>query len=297
VHVPFRWNDTPLPGFARELYRIRRLVLLPFRGTGGIFVGLAIAFLAAFELRLGLFALFIVLYFGGYPMLQFGVRHYFHLEVLTWWAVGFVVEQVVRRVRQTGLRGGVDRIWRSASSGAPLNWTRAGTLVVVTAVCAVAILSTARAYQRRAATALFREYIDAPRQQMHPGPLAANVLYRLPVGHAPGTDPYPVDVIEIETDAARCAPQATVTFRYREPQPEFTHVVTIPGSANAAGPGRVFEPVYDRFDGVEFADTSPGCITGVYRMSAPDRLKVLLSATLAPDWERGRLYERLLGMP
>jgi hypothetical protein len=294
MRVPFRWNDTPLPGFARVLYRIRLVVLLPFRGTGAIFVGLAIAFLAAVELRLGLFALFIVLYFGGYPMLQFGVRHYFHLEVLIWLAIAFVVEQIVRRVRQTGLRG--DQLWRTSSSGAPLNWIRAGTMVAVVAVCAVAALWAARAYQRRTVIALFREYIDAPRQPMHQGPLAADVLYRLPLGRAPGTDPYPVDVIEIEMDAARCAPQAAVTFRYREAQPEFTHVVAIGARPEVPGLGRMFEPVYDKFEGVEFAGAGPGCVTGVYRMSAPDQLKVLLSATLAPDWEHGPLYERLLGM-
>jgi hypothetical protein len=297
VRAAFRWNDTPLPGFARDFYRIRRIVLLPLRGTGAIFVGLAIAFLAAVELRLGLFALFLLLYFGGYPMLQFDVRHYFHLEILTWLAIWFVAEQTVRRVRQTGIRSGVDRIWRTASNGMPLNWTRVATMIVIVAVCAVVALWTARTYQRRAVTALFHEYVDAPREQIRSGPLTANVLYRLPIGHPPGTDPYPVDVVEIETDAAHCDSQATVTFRYREVQPEFTHVVAIARDAGAAGTGRVFEPVYDRFDGLEFMGTGPGCVTGVYRLSAPDRLRVLLTATLAPDWEQRPLYQRRVGMP
>ena len=58
----------------------------------------------------------------------------------------------------------------------------------------------------------------------------------------------------------------------------------------------MFEPVYDRFDGVEIAGGDPGCVIGVYRMSAPDRLKVLLSATLVPGWEHGPLYERRMGL-
>jgi len=58
----------------------------------------------------------------------------------------------------------------------------------------------------------------------------------------------------------------------------------------------VFEPVYDHFEGVEFAGTVPGCVTGLYRLSAPDRLKVLLTATLTPDWEHGPLYQRRLGI-
>jgi hypothetical protein len=295
LRVPFRWNDTPLPGFARILYQVRRLLLLPLRGTGVIFVGLAIVFLAAVELRLGLFALFLVLYFGGYPMLQFDVRHYFHLEILTWWAVGFVVEQTVRRVRQTGIRDGVARIWQTSSSGVPLNWARAGAMVILIAVCAALTLWTARAYQRRAATALFREYIDAPREAIQRGPLAANVLYRLPIVYPPGTDPYPVDVIELETDAARCDSRATATFRYHEPLPEFAHVVEI-GRTGTNGTGRVFEPVYDRFEGVEITGAGPGCVTGVYRMSSPDRLKLLLSASLGPGWEDGPLYERRVGL-
>ena len=294
--VPFRWSDTPLPGFANDLYRIRRLLLRPFRGTGAIFVVLAIAFLAAVELRLGLFALFFVLYFGGYPMLQFNVRHHFHLEVFTWWAIGFVLEQIVQRVRQTGLRGGVDPIWRTASSGVPLNWNRAGVMLAAVAVCAVATLWVARAYQQRAVAALFHQYIGAPREQERFGQIAPDVLYRLPLGYPPGTDPYPVDVVEVDTNTALCDPRSSVTFRYRDPRPELTHVVAIAGRSGDVGTVRVFEPVYESFEGVEFARSSSGCVTGVYRMSSPARLKVLLSARLQPGWEHSPLYQRRLGI-
>src|SRR6185436_5573235 len=40
----------------------------------------------------------------GYPAVQFANRHFFHLEFITWWAFGFLVQQiataVVARVRR-----------------------------------------------------------------------------------------------------------------------------------------------------------------------------------------------------
>jgi len=168
-------------------------------------------------------------------------------------------------------------------------------MLAAVTVCAVATLWVARAYQGRAVTALFRQYVEAPRLQVQLGPLLSHVLYRLPIGYPPGTDPYPVDVVEIETNPARCDSQATVTFRYRDPRAELTHVVSIAGRMDLAGPIRVFEPVYDGFEGVQFAAAGPECVAGVFKMSAPDPPKVLLSATLAPDWEAGPLYEQRVG--
>jgi len=63
-------------------------------------------------------------------------------------------------------------------------------------------------------------------------------------------------------------------------------------AGHGTGSTRVFEPVYARFEGVEFADAGPGCVTSVFRLSDPDRLPVLLSATLASGWERDALYQR-----
>ena len=54
-------------------------------------VGLALFALSAISIRIGLFVSLLVLYLCAYPALQFGERHYFHLEFIGWWALGFVL--------------------------------------------------------------------------------------------------------------------------------------------------------------------------------------------------------------
>jgi len=287
ARIPFRWIGTPLPEFVPWLFKIRSLLLRPFRGTGILFIWLALASLSAVDLRLGLFGFFIAAYFGGYPMLQFDVRHYFHLEVLTWWTIGFVVQQTFDRARRYGIRG----IWRTwPDEPVPLNWRRAAVTLAVVFTAAASTLWVTRMYQQRSVTRLFHAYSEAPKEQVRFEPILSGVLYPVPIQRPPGSYPHRVNVIEVEADAAACDPQAAVTFRYRESEIEFTHTVTI--AASRAGATRVFEPVYARFEGVEFADTGPGCITGVFRLSDPDRLRVLLSATLVAGWERDALYQR-----
>jgi len=274
--LPFRWSDQPLPGFARLFFRLRLGLLRLLRGTGPIFVGLALAGLAAADLRLGLFGLFVIGYFGGYPMLQFGVRHYFHLEFLTWWAAGFIAQGLWLRVR--------DGIFPA------LRWQRAIAMYAVTALVIGVAWWGARVYQQRSARSLFQSYVDAPRDEVRLGPYGPGTLYPVMATHPADTDPYPAEVVAIDTDARRCRPDASVTFRYREAQPEFTHTVSI------ASVTRVFEPVYARFEGVEFGNTGPDCVTGVFKMTAPERIPVLLSVRLSPSWGSDALYQTLAGL-
>jgi hypothetical protein len=91
VQLPFGWRKPPLPNTAKALYAIRRTILEWTRGSGLILVALAIGLTMVDNVRLGLFLVFFVLYFGSYPALQFANRHFFHLEFVTWWAAGFLI--------------------------------------------------------------------------------------------------------------------------------------------------------------------------------------------------------------
>ncbi len=43
-----------------------------------------------------LFFVFCIVYFGGYPVLQFDPRHYFYLEFMHLWCLGFFAVRVWR---------------------------------------------------------------------------------------------------------------------------------------------------------------------------------------------------------
>lgn len=278
--LPLRWVDPPLEGFARTLYSVRRAVMRPLRGSGAMFAGIALVALMAADIRLGFFALFVVAYFGGYPMLQFGVRHYFHLEVLTWWGIGFLIQQSFNRVR-TGA-------WPA------LQCRRAAVVCGVLAIATLVSLVTVRAVQQRRARTMFEQYIDAPSTAIASKGAAADKTIRVPVQHSPAADPYPADVVAIDADVARCGPHSSVTFVYSEPEPEFTHMVPVGGDARA-GVVKLFEPVYRRFEGVRLSGGAAQCVTRIAMLSAPERIPVLLSVTLQPGWQDEPLYERRQG--
>ena len=284
LQLPFRWYDQPLPGFSNTLYRLRLLLLKPLRGTGPIFVAATVLALGSVSLRLGLFALFFLFYAGGYPMLQFDVRHYFHLEFMTWWSIGFLVQQLAVQWRAA------DGRWRTMVDQIRdrYAWRRGAAVIGGTAACLIVAIWIARGYQQRQATRLFHQYVEAPREAMRVEPTTGAASLRRPAD----ADPMPAGMIEIDLDRSRCTGDTAVTTRYRAPNDEFAHRVAA-GNASSDGVTRIFEPVYGGFDGVVFEHAAPRCVTGVYRMTAPERIPLLLSVRLEGGWERRALYQRL----
>src|ERR1043166_2161826 len=94
TQLPLRWRFPPMPHLAVDYYKLRK-ALTTRAQDAGIFLVLAALFLVtSYSLRLGLFLVGVLLYFGGYPAIQFSNRHFFHFEVITWWAFGFLVQQL-----------------------------------------------------------------------------------------------------------------------------------------------------------------------------------------------------------
>ena len=93
VELPLTWKPVPPRDIDASPYDAPAPE--PASGIGLGLVVAAIALAAAVSVRIGLFLLFFLLYFGGYPMIQFDARHYFHLEFITWWAAGFVLQAAI----------------------------------------------------------------------------------------------------------------------------------------------------------------------------------------------------------
>jgi hypothetical protein len=288
LQVPFRWYDQPLPGFSNTLYRLRRLVLKPLRGSGPVFMAATVLALASVSVRFGLFALFFMFYAGGYPMLQFDVRHYFHLEFMTWWSIGFLAQQLAVHWRAAGGQ------WRTMVGQIRdrYAWRRGAAVLGGAAAVLLIAIWAARGYQQRQATQLFRQYVEAPHEALRLGQPTAGMLQVVPLRRPADSDPMPAAMIEIDLDRSRCDADAAVTTRYRRPNDEFGHRTTVVGAA-PGGLTRIFEPVFSGFEGVVFEHTAPHCVAGVYRLAAPERIPLLLSVRLADGWEHRPLYQQL----
>src|SRR5437867_4055052 len=69
-------------------------LLQPLSGLGGPMALVTLATISVSNLRAAIVLTLLLVYFAGYPALQFHVRHYFHLEFMAWWALAFLVEQL-----------------------------------------------------------------------------------------------------------------------------------------------------------------------------------------------------------
>jgi hypothetical protein len=276
------WRPSPLPGFSPALYIWRDRLLRHLPGTGLLWISGAVLWAAGAELRLGLFLLFFLLYFAGYPAVQFHPRHQFHLEFIPWWAMGFVVYQAGHLFRKSAM---------SARGRPPIEWEqvrRAGVFVVAVTVVFTATMLGVRAIQDVLVRRMFDGYLAAPKQQLD-YQQASGQLHQIPM---PTGRVYPSAFLEVDLRTAACGPEPSVTIRYQpQPDAELSRTVVVPRGADPTSVTRVFAPVYEFFQGVEFSDERAGCVAGVYQIDDA-RLPILVNATLSLDWQREPLHQR-----
>jgi len=280
VELPFSWNlgpqsdfdnQRPDPGGARRF---------------GLAIVLAAVVLATISsVRIGLFLIFFLLYFGGYPAGQFHARHYFHLEFITWWAAGFVIHSVISRVYPTAVaRRSTGELWPSVRSAA-LALTACGALLAV-------VLWSARAYQEAAAQKMFESYLAAPKDEVRLSDVQAGTLHQVP-RTATGTDPETADFLEIDVSRWLCGPASTITLRYdKSIRREFARRLSVSRDDSVRAPTRIFMPIYDHFQGLEISDAPAGCVQAVYRARRPREIPLMLEVVLPPRWRDTPLYQR-----
>ena len=256
-------------------------------GLGLPIVVAAIVLATARSTRLGLFLLFFLLYFGGLPATQFDTRHFFHLEFITWWAAGFLLQSAITLVRPS--------MRQRTRPMAPASVLRASVLLTGCFAVLVLTLWAARAYQQAAARSLLGTYLAAGREQLRPGQLPSAVS-EPGVRVSPHTDPETADFIAVDLNGSRCGKHSTVAFRYDEnTRLAYSKVFEVPRDDDSRGLTHIFMPVYDGFRHLEFSDTPPGCVDGVYRVREPGQFSLLLEVMLRPGWRREPLYQRLGG--
>jgi hypothetical protein len=291
----------PADFILRAYASVRRIVELPFTdranepvddqiahnrayGIGLPIVVAAILLAASTNLRVGLFMLFFVLYFGAVPATQFDARHFFHLEFIALWAAGFLLQAAITHVPAA---------WRD--HGWPIAWPALVRAAAVLAACVAAMAATlwiARAYQQPVARSFLSEYLAAAREEVPMGHGQTNGSQPA-VRVAPHTDPETADFVVVDLDASRCGEHATVGFRYEDAKrQQFSRVFQVGRDSTAAGPTHIFMPIYDGFGRIEFDDAPPGCVLGVFRVRDASRFSMLLEVMLRPGWRRAPLYQR-----
>jgi hypothetical protein len=270
--------ETPLEHWATSLYSLRARVITRLTNTSLAWVCAAMFLAAAIELRLGLGLLGMVLFFGGYPAIQFSPRHDFHLEVITLFAMGFTLSCLWKCAQRPGA------VTASA--------TRRGLAFVVAAAIALSFtLLALRRVQDVRVRELFHAYLDAPKQPVPMAPAEPGALH--PISF-PGGQMYPAQFLQIEMHTANFGPAPAVVIRYeKRPDADLSRTIVLRREIDSHATTRVFAPVYEFFQGLEFSDEGDRCVAGVSRVSELKGFPVLVNATLSPTWEGEPLHQRI----
>ncbi len=163
LDLPFQYVEPPMGVSAwavRQAYHLREALVSPFAGFGWLIAAAAIVLLTARSVRAGLFTVALLAVLGGYPAIQFCGKHYFHLEFLGWWLLGFVLSRVARGAAWARQHRAD---WRSEAARRAPAMARGLAALILLPGLLVAPLAAARAYQAPRVAALLQRYADATR--------------------------------------------------------------------------------------------------------------------------------------
>jgi hypothetical protein len=309
LELPFAYAHAPPgadSGAVGWAYAIRGKLVGLLAGSGVVLVIGALLILAAGNVRRAVFAFLFVIYFAGYPALQFQGRHYFHLEFITLWALAFVVQKGWDAI--AGLARGRDG--RAAVAG-PVEGARRAFVFGVAAFAAVVLpLAGLRALQAAQVRDLLASYLSAP---AHSLPLSREPL---PGGVTRVTSPGYFTEAPTETVTSRLLiaefSRGTSSFdavwptvRYERgttrDRPAFSRTLEIPlgaGPTKVAFPAIAFNDaaceVSQWMSGIEMPADQASCLRALYVVDDPGRFPVLVTAVLPlPGGPKATLYQRM----
>ena len=259
-------------------------------GTARLAALLAILLLGAHSIRLGLFALLFVIYFGGVPALQFANRHYFHLEFIGWWSMAFVFLQGLRAIRP-GTARSTPRT-RAEWSSCGRNVARFAVIAGLTVAVPLVVL---RVYQQRRLDQLTRVLLTAPRIDVPMVPTADGSGLRLPGGAIEGLDYDPMHTayLDIHLDLAGCPSGVPLAMRYDTAHQAYNFSGPLRTMPRGTVSERVLLPVYRYFQGIDVGARGARCLTKIERLAIVRKLPLLPVLTLPADWRARPFHQRL----
>lgn len=286
--------------------------------------------LSVWSLRLGFFAGVFVLYLSGYPALQFQERHFFHLEFVGWWALGFCLMlagrtagAVITRVMSTGNPSGLPVKWQSewlTAATPDAGWPRAaGMALAMWAVLAGVIIGPLwllRKYQEGHVRAFLGTVHAAPRTTLDLTPVSlpnGDLRFESPalVRGLPTDGGVHAAYVVAYLGGANCdAMNLRVTQRYHSMTKgyDFSHsaVVAVP---LVDEPVALYFPAYFRnpgstsagdepfsFAGLELPGEHASCLVRMSSLNDVAALPALLDLRLRPGWERVTPYATISGV-
>ena len=261
-------------------------------------VSISAALIACRSFKLLISVFLVVLYLCGYPFLQFGVRHYFFLQVIGLWLFGLSFQYIfldpIRNWYQQK-RFGVDskpkqvdkQLWMSRG-------LRSLAAVVLVFGLPLALLGLLRVYQSNHLGTVFAAYAASPTVNIATTRADRDGGWKvLQVSDAAGDNASSTPSIKtiplVATfDAGQCKRDAVhVRFKYQSADPtyDFSHT----RSLGIDGHTRIFFPAFfqadlSSFSGIEMPAEEIGCLVSLERLAVAPPLPIPLTVTMPQNW-------------
>jgi hypothetical protein len=253
--------------------------------------------LAIYSLRYAVFLLVAVVFLGGYPSLQFSERHYFHLQIVPLFFIGFLGQQVLEQNW---------RLLRQFGSGAVL---RVGKLLIMLLALFVAYWAL-REYQQGSVAALLQKYADLKYEE-DMFEVSRNLTDRtarlrpLFLIRSASNDQFPLRTDYWRLELGRCGQRSVnieIKFRYSDPWFSFfsrpvildarTQNSYIFHTYSFTSKYGVF-PGFLLFDGIDISEDDLPCIRRFGRLTEFESLPLLLNLTFMDGWKQQTLYQSI----
>jgi hypothetical protein len=261
----------------------------------------ALLCLGALAPRKALGAAFVLLWFAGYPSIQFNLRHAFHVEIFGLWCLLFSGYALWRlcaglRAAETAGPGGA----RALLAAWPGHLAQALLVVAVLAAAYALPLAGLRAWQGAQVRSLAGAVAVAGRTPLSivPIPLAGGGQRLLPTGLRPSDPRLPLAYHYLAVTVAPGPDPVPLRFAFEAANREhwdFTRTVSAPAGPAAGGGGTVYFPLYqsgeNRFLGI---DVPPGLrdrIVAVEEVTGADHLPLWMTWRLPPDWAAQAMHQ------
>lgn len=287
--------------------RVLRLNGLPWAvAAAGLFV------VFAANRRAGWLAAFVTVYLCAYVSLVFQRRHFFHLEFLSWFYLGVLVESAL-----TGAAALIGA-WRAGEASRLIPATfainrpgllRASLAMLAIAGAATLMLTGGRAYQQGRVTDLVGHYQQRPREpravsvtDRGPGQVTLTVAGVSLRDRAPGVNATASDYVVLSL-TCQSAGRVAVASKYLPPVVDYRnwnrHFDVV-----CAGPGTestLMVPIYQYspefvFDGFVMAAVDAQAVRAAAVMNADTSVRLWLNLLIPADW-RARSWYATLKMP
>ena len=154
----------------QTIYKIREYIVNAFWGKGIYLFALAYLILLFIDIRFALFYALLVIYFGGYPAIQYQGRHSFYLEFIGWMnlgIIGYEIVQFIRKIIKRSITHDQYKTWSSLK----LNILTLGNakkilIVLLCLLCLWIPLYTLRRVQTIQLQQIINEYQQAKKEEI-----------------------------------------------------------------------------------------------------------------------------------